>query len=106
MVGHDHADLQDQLPGMLGLLRIVREGMEAGKGLGDDGSREWRRGAEIRQKKALKAWWWKGKKDLERKGEWLQDTEMQDRRNGNKRDKSRGGRPGWRLNSLNKHPIN
>lgn len=48
MVGHDHADLQDQLLGMLGLLGAVGEGMEAGEGLGGGGSREWRREAEIR----------------------------------------------------------
>jgi len=56
MVRHDHADLQDQLLGMLGLLGAVREGMEAGEELGDDASRETGREAEIRQKTRLKAW--------------------------------------------------
>lgn len=56
VVEDDHTDLQDQPLEMLGLFHATREGMEAGKGLGDGGSGEWRREAEIRQKKCLKGW--------------------------------------------------
>lgn len=40
---------------MLGLFCAVREGMEVGEGLGDGGSREWRRGSRHKVKKDIKS---------------------------------------------------
>lgn len=100
----DSDDFQDQLLGLLGILGVVGEGMEAVEASGDGESREWRRAAKIRQKSRLKQEIKSTAVETE-KGYKKKEEAVTGR--GNEEQTGRiKGESGWRLSSLNKHPIN